>query len=846
MHRTPARPGVFADWPEELDPRVVAAARCQGIERPYVHQRDAIAAALAGRDVVLATSTASGKSLCYQLPVLASVLAEPEARCLMMFPTKALARDQVRGLRALVDGQLGVGLYDGDTPPDERRAARTRAHVVATNPDMLHRGVLPHHDRWGALLANLRYVVIDELHTYRGVFGSHVANVLRRLWRACEYHGSRPTIIACSATIANPGPFAELLCSRRDFVVVDQDSAPAGPRSFVVLNPKVVDPLTGVRRDYLKVTRAVATELRRADVRTLAFCRTRKAVELLTRYLREDEARTGTGRVATGDRAAMLRAARRVRGYRGGYLPERRREVEQALRGGEARIVATTHALELGVDIGGLDAVVLAGYPGTRAATRQRSGRAGRRLDRSLTVMVLSSSPLDQFVGNAPGFLFEQPPEHARLDPDNPEVLIPHLRCAAHELPLTGEEGLAGLAAEELQPALEYLADAGTLHREVDAAGRARYFALGASFPADDVDLRGTQEENFAVLELAEAERDGRIIAEVDFEDAPLYLHPGAIYAVEGRTYEVLRLDWEARKAFVRSVRARYYTEAVSRQRVRVVEPLAALVADASTSTSTSDSGAIEHARSGVGYAHVVRTVPGFKKLRFGTHENIGFGPVRLPDLELHTVAAYWTVGHELMGLLTDPAARVSAALAAAHALHHGAAMLLMCDVHDLGRAVAADPGFAFASGQASGAWAEVVDGRGSSDAALALQASVVPCLYLYDTMPGGAGLARQAHALGPALFDHVLEVVRGCSCLHGCPTCTGPESGVGAVTPARMADPGRGSRPSHTSVVSGGGFRGGGLQRDLQRDLQRRDLQRRDLRRDVIHILESLRAGVV
>ncbi|MCA9717169.1 MAG: DEAD/DEAH box helicase, partial [Myxococcales bacterium] len=743
--------------------------------------------------------------------VLSSVLADPRARCLMLFPTKALARDQVRGLRALACGQLGVGLYDGDTPPDERRAARTRAHVVATNPDMLHRGVLPHHDRWGALLANLRYVVIDELHTYRGVFGSHVANVLRRLWRACRYHGSRPTIIACSATIANPGPFAELLCSRPEFTVVARDTAPAGPRSFVLLNPDVVDPLTGVRRDYLKVTRAVATELRRADIRTLAFCRTRKAVELLTRYLREDEARSGTGRDATGDRAAAARAARRVRGYRGGYLPERRREVEQALRGGEARIVATTHALELGVDIGGLDAVVLAGYPGTRAATRQRSGRAGRRQDRALTVMIMSSSPLDQFVANAPGFLFEQPPEHARLDPDNPEVLIPHLRCAAHELPLTGDEGLDGLDAAELQPALQYLADAGTLHREVDERGELRYFALGASFPADDVDLRGTQEENFAVLELAEAERDGRILAEVDFEDAPLYLHPGAIYAVEGRTYEVLRLDWEARKAFVRAVRARYYTEAVCRRRVRVVEPL-------HDGDEEDGRGAT---RSGVGYAHVVRTVPGFKKLRFGTHENIGFGPVRLPDLELHTVAAYWTVGADVVTALADPAARVSAALATAHALHHGAAMLLMCDVHDLGRAVAADPGGGGLVAGAPGGWAEVVDGRGSADASVALQASVVPCLYLYDAMPGGAGLARQAHALGRALFDHVLDVVRGCSCVRGCPTCTGPEHGW--TTPARMADPGRGSRPAPRSgppTLAG------------------------DLRRDVLHLLESLRDG--
>ncbi|MCB9702274.1 MAG: DEAD/DEAH box helicase [Myxococcales bacterium] len=765
VHRTPPRPGEHGEWPHPLDPRLAAALAARGIDRPYRHQADALAALAGGGDVVLATATASGKSLAFQVPIIEAVLADRRARALMLFPTKALARDQVRGLRELGDGLCGVGVYDGDTPPDERRAARSRAHAVATNPDMLHRGLLPHHDRWGAFLANLRYVVIDEIHAYRGVFGSHVANVLRRLWRVCGYHGARPQIIACSATIANPRELAEGLCGRPGFHLVDQDTSPAGPRTFVVLSPKVVDEVTGVRRDYLKVTRAVTSVFRRAGVSTLAFCRTRKAVELLTRYMREDEVGWTPEGPTPIDSAAWARAERSIRGYRGGYLPERRREVERALQAGEARLVAATNALELGVDIGGLDAVVLAGYPGTRAATIQRSGRAGRRSAPSLTAMVLTSDPLDQFVGADPGFLFDTPPEHARLDADNPEILIPHLRCAAHELPISADESIAGIEPADLLPALDYLGERGVLRREEDPDGRILYFAIGDAFPADKVDLRSSIEENFAVVELAPGTADdGRILAEVDFEDGPLYLHPGAIYPIEGRTYEVLRLDWDARKAYVREVRSTYYTEAVTQVRVRVVDPIAV----------------DEAAGHGVGYAHLVRTVPGFKKLRFGSHENIGFGPVGLPDLELHTVAAFWSLPASVLAHLTDPGRRAAAALAVAHAIHHCAALVLMCDVHDLGHAVtaSAEPG-------QLGAWAHVIEARrGKVESDAWLHASAIPSIHLYDNMPGGAGLATQAYALGVDLFERILRVIEGCRCRQGCPTCLGAQ----AVDPLRDA----------------------------------------------------------
>lgn len=755
VHEQPARSGRFAAWPPGLDPRIVAALSSRGIERPYAHQEISLRASLEGRDVVLATSTASGKSLCFQLPVIDAALRDRSARALMLFPTKALARDQVASMRALSaglsGGAIGVGVYDGDTPPDERRACRSRAHAVATNPDMLHRGVLPHHERWAAFLAGLRFVVLDELHTYRGLFGSHVANVMRRLWRLCAHYGASPRVIACSATIANPAELLAAVCPGVDparIVLVDRDDAPAGPRRILVVNPRVVDPVTGVRRDYLKVTRRVTSVLRRQGVSTLAFCRTRKAVELLTRYLRDDEAadRTRGAEGHAGEAAAQRAAESAIRGYRGGYLPERRREVERAMREREARVVASTNALELGMDIGGVDAVVLSGYPGTRAATWQRLGRAGRRGRASLGVLVLSSTPLDQFIRATPGFLFDQSPEHARVDPDNPEVLLPHLRCAVHELPMTRGDTLAGLAPSDVALALDWLADGGALWREGEGDGPPRYASPEAS-PAEQIDVRGAIEENFSVLDPA-----GDVLAQVDFEDAPLYIHPGAIYAIEGRTFEVRELDWDGRKATVRPVPADYYTEAISHTRVRVLDPAGEPLPPDATH--------------GVGLAHLRRTVPGFKKIRLNTHENIGFGPIELPDLELHTTSAFWGLPASHAEVLGDPAARAAAMLAAAHALHHVAAMLMMCDVGDLGHAVtAAHPS----------AWGTALSmSRRASDLVQA-DAGTLPFVVLYDKTPGGAGLASQAHALGRVFFDRAIAIVEGCACAGGCPTCMGP-----------------------------------------------------------------------
>lgn len=764
LRHEPPRLGRYSPWPEFVPDILKEALVGRGIQRPYGHQARAFEALQRGRDVVLATQTASGKSLCYQLPILTKILQNPDTRAICIFPTKALARDQAQSLRELIAaspglcGRIGVGVYDGDATPDERRAALKKAHIILTNPDMLHRSILPQHGRFAAVMSALRFVVLDELHVYRGVFGSHVAQVLRRLWRISGHYGSSPQVIACSATIANAKEHAQALCGRASVEEIRGQDAPVGARSFVIVNPAVVDPLTGVRGDYLKATRKVAQHLLDMDVQSLVFCRTRKAVELVTRYLREDRCgylRDGEG-VLHGQvsDAARQRARDDVRGYRGGYLPNRRRQVEQALREGEAKLVATTNALELGIDVGALDAVVMAGYAGSRAATWQRAGRAGRQQAPSLAVMVCSSAPRDQFIASKPEFLHAGSIESARIDPDNPDILLPHLRCAAAELSLGTRDPYPGIPAADLPEILEPLIEAKLLIRELGPGQSEQYFAIGEQFPAESVDLRGPIEENFSVIDAQGAHgRPGEVLAEVDFQDAPMYLHVGAIYPVEGEPHEVRRLDWDARKAFVHPVQSSYFTEAICKLKVRLIE----------TETLLSIPQTLE---CGLAWAHVLREVPGFKKIRFGSHENIGFGPVDLPPLEQHTRAFFV----ELEGLVAlsrvDAKQKSAVALCLAYAMQHVAAMLCMCEPSDLGRAVCAER---------AGAWAEVL-GRGSASASAQMMASGVPVLYLYDQAPGGIGLVEQVAALRGAFFEQVLDFLRGCPCQQGCPSCLGPD----------------------------------------------------------------------
>src|SRR3954470_8726929 len=578
--RLPAVGASYAAFPNETDPRLRNALAARGIEQLYTHQALAFAHVLAGRNVVTVTPTASGKTLCYNAPVLDTILKDPSARALYLFPTKALAQDQLAALHGLVElitqsassqreashaelmkavPEIGVFTYDGDTPSDARRAIRGKAHVVLSNPDMLHSGILPHHPRWAKLFENLRFVVIDELHAYRGVFGSHLANILRRLRRVCRHYGSDPIFICSSATIANPRELAEGLTGR-PFELIDQSGAPRGGKFFLFVNPPVVNAQLGIRQSYLSESRRVALEFLKHNLQLILFAQSRLATEILTTYLKDAyQGPPGASDV--------------IRGYRGGYLPNRRREIERGLRDGAVRAVVSTSALELGIDIGALDVAVMAGYPGTIAATWQRAGRAGRRSTRSAAVLVASSAPLDQFVVRHPAYFFDASPEHALINADNLHILLDHVKCAAFEMPFTEDETFG---QESVQDVLTVLAEEGFVHH---ADGQWNW--THESYPADAVSLRSVSSDNFVVVDTTRGER---VIAETDFTSAPAMLHEKAIYIIEGQLFQVDRLDFEGRKAFVSSVDCDYYTDAITYTKVTVLDTFASTTDDGPTS----------------------------------------------------------------------------------------------------------------------------------------------------------------------------------------------------------------------------------------------------------------------
>src|SRR5712691_2658350 len=576
LRRLPAVPARFAAYPEALDQRLRDALASRGITGLYTHQAQSISHALAGRNVVVITPTASGKTLCYNAPVLHSILQDPASRALYLFPTKALAQDQLAELQTICEalaaprqgsaetgsaGDIGVFTYDGDTPQDARRTIRARAHLVLSNPDMVHSGILPHHPRWAKLFENLRYVVIDELHAYRGVFGSHLCNVLRRLRRICRHYGSNPVFLCSSATIANPRELAERL-TEQPFEVVERNGAPRGEKLFVFVNPPVVNHQLGIRRSYLSETRRIASEFLKRNLQLIVFAQSRLATEILTTYLKDDF-------------EGIPGASERVRGYRGGYLPNRRREIEKGLREGNVRAVVSTNALELGIDIGALDVAVMAGYPGTIASTWQRAGRAGRRASRSAAVMVASSAPLDQFIVRNPAYFFDASPERALIDPDNLHILVDHIKCAAFELPFgTGES----FGRPDVQEILGLLAEQGLVHRSGPAGDLdgpppdGQWTWTNESYPADAVSLRSISSDNFVIVDTT---NETRVIGETDFTSGPGTLHPKAIYIVEGKLYQVERFDFEGRKAFVREIDCDYYTTAITYTRVTPIDAFA-------------------------------------------------------------------------------------------------------------------------------------------------------------------------------------------------------------------------------------------------------------------------------
>src|SRR5438128_922720 len=494
----PAREAQWAEFPAWVNRDLRGAYEAKGIARLYSHQAEGAEAVHAKKNIVIVTPTASGKTLCYNLPVINAILENPDTRALYLFPTKALAQDQLAELHDLnshLADRFGVFTYDGDTPGDARRAIRERGHIVLTNPDMLHTGILPHHTKWTRLFENLKYIVMDELHTYRGVFGSHLCNVLRRLRRIAKFYGSAPQFICCSATIANPGELASRLIED-DVEVLSANGAPAGEKTFVFYNPPVVNKALGIRRSYINESARVAQEFLKHEMQTMVFSNSRLQTEVLLTYLQQANSQP-PGQAET------------IRGYRGGYLPNERREIERGIRDGRIRGVVSTSALELGSDVGSLDSVVMAGYPGTIAATWQRAGRAGRRSGSSCAVMVASSAPLEQFIVQHPDYFFRNTPEHAFIQPDNLEILINHLKCAAFELPIApgdkfGDVDLPDLCAR--------LAEAGFLH----LAGE-HYHWTQECYPADTISPRSVTSDNFVIIDITTVPN---VIGAVDFPSA--------------------------------------------------------------------------------------------------------------------------------------------------------------------------------------------------------------------------------------------------------------------------------------------------------------------------------------
>jgi len=729
-HTVPAAPAELVDLPGDLHPALAGALRSRGHDRLYSHQAQAWSAARAGRHLVVVTPTASGKTLCYNLPVLQSILENPHARALYLFPTKALAQDQLAELGRLADLlpiDLKVHTYDGDTPPGRRQAVREAGHIVLTNPDMLHTGVLPHHTAWRRLFANLEYVVVDELHSYRGVFGSQVANVLRRLRRICEFYGSRPRFLCASATIANPLELAQRLLEVEDVEVVDRSGAPRGDRRLVFYNPPLLDRSLGVRRSSLLEARRIAARWIRAGVQTIVFCRSRLQVEVMLSYLQQD----------LGPR---LDARRRVRGYRSGYLPLERREIEAGLRDGEVLGVVSTNALELGIDIGSLQAAVLVGYPGTIASTWQQLGRAGRRSG-STTVLVASSSPLDQFIVRHPEYFLGASPEEGLIDPDNLLVLAGHLQAGVFELPFAEGERLGRARVEDL---LDVLRDDGSV-----TSSQGRYFWSREAFPAEGVSLRRLAADNVVIVDVTGSRpevignsgrvRRPEVIGEMDQFSAPVFLHEEAIYLHEGAQYHVDRLDWEEKKAYVRPVEVDYYTDALLGVNVTVLDTF-----DAAGDTALSRA----H-----GEVKLTALATMFKKIRFHTHENIGSGPIHLPEQTLHTTA-YWTTVSPALAAVLGKERLESALRGLAHALRHVASLRLMCDPRDLG-----------------------------SLAEVRSTATQRPTVTVYEVYPGGVGCSSRLFDLHDRLLEETLELIAACPCQAGCPSCTGP-------LPATAEDP--------------------------------------------------------
>jgi len=712
----PPRPAQFADPPGTLDPRLSGVLARRGITRLYSHQTTAIEAVAAGKNVVVVTPTASGKTLCYNLPVLDAILKNPSARALYMFPTKALSQDQLAELHGFItdlNEPISTYTFDGDTPQEARRRVRHSGHIVITNPDMLHAGVLPHHTHWIKLFENLKYIVIDELHSYRGVFGSHLGNVLRRLKRICEFYGSKPQFILCSATIANPGELAATITGE-PVVTVDNNGAPSGQKHFLIYNPPVINEQLGIRRSALNETSRIAEWFLLNSIQTICFIPYRLNVEILLTYLKESFRRKG-------------RDPELIKGYRSGYRPLERRAIESGLRDKSVLGVVSTNALELGIDIGRLDVSIITGYPGSVASTWQQAGRAGRRQETSAAIMVANSSAICQYLAQHPQYLLGASPEAGIVDADNLIILMSHIRCAAFELPFRAGELFGGHPIGEH---LQYLEEHGILRRSGD-----RWHWMADTYPASEVSLRSAAPENFVILDESDK---SRVIGEVDYFSAPVYIFPDAIYLHGAEQYQITELDWDGKRAYAKPVEVDYYTDAEVKRELEVMKVDRAF-----------EAGEVRYAH---GDVRVTEAAVLFKKVRFHTHENMGSGRIHLPEQEMHTTAFWAELPVNVAAILNLSGDALGAGLrGVANVVRQIAPLWLLCDPRDIRSLQQVRSPF-----------------------------TERPTLFVYDAIPAGVGFAEKLFTIRGELFRACLDLVKGCGCEAGCPTCVGPSGELG------------------------------------------------------------------
>jgi len=737
----PAQEGHYREYPPGIHPALIKALKEKGFLKLYTHQHLSWQLLQEGKNIVVVTPTASGKTLCYNLPVMDSILKNPSSRSIYLFPTKALAQDQRAELdetSKLLPEEIRIFTYDGDTPQDARKAIRARGHIILTNPDMLHTGILPHHTKWIKLFENLKYIVIDELHGYGGIFGSHLANILRRLKRITKFFGSSPQFILCSATIANPKELAQKM-TEEEVSLVDNNGAPCGEKHFIFYNPPVVNKLLGIRRSYVNETRRVASVFLKNGLQTIVFARSRLITEVLLTYLKEDVEQN-------------INQEGLIRGYRGGYLPLKRREIEKGLREGKILGVVSTNALELGIDIGSLDVATLAGYPGSISSTWQRAGRAGRKSGKSAAVLVATSSPLDQFIINNPDYFFSKNPEKALINPDNLSVLVSHIECAAFELPFVKGEKFGHLEIDEI---LNFLEDEKLLHHSNN-----KWFWTSDAYPADGVSLRSISSDNFVVVDTT---GKAKVIAEVDFSSALTSLHPKAIYICEGEQYYVEDLNFEQRKAYVKKTDIDYYTDAIDYTKIKILDVF--------------DKKNLENCSISHGEVYVATQVVGFKKIKFHTMENVGAGNLSLPQNEMHTTAYWLTVpSHIFHSLMFSPEQKINGLFGLAYCLHNVSPFFMMCDLHDVGVSIGDNTTgksipprnipHKLAAYEERSIFSEGIDFE--------------PNIFIYDNFPGGIGLSPSLFDLEKELFKQCIRTIEACPCQEGCPSCVGPtkESG--------------------------------------------------------------------